>query len=74
MRDYGREAVKLGLGHPLGPFELMDLIGLDVIDLISEAMYAELKDNRFASSPLLKRMVRARLFGRKTGKGFYTYK
>lgn len=67
------KAVKLGLGHPMGPFELMDLIGLDVMDHILEAMYEELKDYKYAANPLLKRMVRAGHIGRKAKKGFYDY-
>ena len=66
-------AIKLGLNHPMGPFTLMDFVGLDTCLFIGDAMYAEFKDARFAPPPLLRRMVTAGLLGRKTGKGFYSY-
>ncbi len=65
--------MKLGCAHPMGPLELCDLIGLDVINDVGDAMYAEYAEPFFASPPLLKRMVTAGLLGRKTGRGFYTY-
>jgi 3-hydroxybutyryl-CoA dehydrogenase len=67
-------AIKLGLNHPAGPLALADLIGLDVIELIVDSLYAELKDPQYASPVLLKKMVAAGWLGRKTGKGFYEYK
>ena len=66
--------INLGLNHPMGPLALADLIGLDTIYFIANAMYAELKDPQFASPPLLGKMVTAGWLGRKTGKGFYDYK
>jgi 3-hydroxybutyryl-CoA dehydrogenase len=66
-------AIKLGLNHPMGPLTLSDFIGLDTILFISDAMYDELKDSRYAAPPLLRRMVLAGLLGRKVGKGFYQY-
>jgi 3-hydroxybutyryl-CoA dehydrogenase len=66
-------AVKLGLSHPLGPFELLDLIGLDTMMSVSEVLYDEFRDPDVAPPPLARRMVQAGLLGRKTGKGFYDY-
>ena len=66
--------INLGLNHPIGPLALADLIGLDTIYFIANAMYAELKDPQFASPTLLGKMVTAGWLGRKTGKGFYEYK
>jgi 3-hydroxybutyryl-CoA dehydrogenase len=66
--------INLGLNHPMGPLALADLIGLDTVYFIANAMYAELKDPQFASPPLLGKMVTAGWLGRKTGKGFYDYK
>ncbi len=66
-------AIKLGLNHPMGPLALSDLIGLDVVLFIVNAIYEEFKDQRFAAPPLLKKMVTAGWLGRKTGKGFYEY-
>jgi 3-hydroxybutyryl-CoA dehydrogenase len=57
----------------MGPFTLLDRIGLDTMYYISMVMFEEFKDRRFASPPLLKRMVMAGWFGRKTGRGFYDY-
>lgn len=67
------KGAKLGLGHPMGPLELQDLVGLDVTYNAVKAIYDESKDPSFAPPILLKRMVEAGLLGRKTGKGFYTY-
>ncbi|HRV29691.1 MAG TPA: 3-hydroxyacyl-CoA dehydrogenase NAD-binding domain-containing protein, partial [Spirochaetia bacterium] len=67
------KAAKLGLGHPMGPFELQDLVGLDVTYNAVKAIYEETKDPAMAPPVLLKRMVEAGLLGRKTGKGFYEY-
>lgn len=66
-------AVKLGLSHPLGPFELLDLIGLDTMMSVSEVLYEEFRDPDVAPPPLARRMVQAGFLGRKTGKGFYDY-
>ncbi len=66
-------AVRLGLNHPMGPFEFLDLVGIDTTYYIAEAMFAELKDPRYAPPVLLKQMTLAGLHGRKTGRGFYTY-
>jgi len=65
--------VRLGLNHPMGPLALADLVGLDTILLIANALYDELKDPKFAPPTLLKKMVAAGWLGRKTGKGFYEY-
>jgi 3-hydroxybutyryl-CoA dehydrogenase len=66
-------AMKLGCGYPMGPFTLLDLVGLDTTYYINQVMYDEFKERRFASPPLLKRLVMAGWYGRKTGKGFYDY-
>ncbi len=66
-------AMKLGCGYPMGPFTLLDFVGLDTTYYITHVMYDEFKERRFASPPLLKRLVMAGWHGRKTGKGFYDY-
>ena len=66
-------AMKLGCGYPMGPFTLLDFVGLDTTYYITHVMYDEFKERRFASPPLLKRMVMAGWYGRKSGKGFYDY-
>src|SRR6267142_426003 len=66
-------AMKLGCGYPMGPFTLGDFVGLDTTYYIAEIMFNEFKEKRFASPPLLKRMVLAGLYGRKSGRGFYDY-
>ncbi|WP_255065151.1 3-hydroxybutyryl-CoA dehydrogenase [Mycolicibacterium arenosum] len=66
-------AIVAGLSHPMGPLRLSDLIGLDTMKLIADAMYDELKDAHYAAPPLLQRMVEAGQLGKKSGKGFYTY-
>ena len=66
-------AMKLGAGYPMGPFTLLDFVGLETTYYITHVMYDEFKDRRFASPLLLKRMVMAGWYGRKTGKGFYDY-
>ena len=65
--------VRMGLNHPMGPLALADLVGLDTILFIANALYDELKDPKFAPPTLLKKMVAAGWLGRKTGKGFYEY-
>jgi len=67
-------AINLGLGHPMGPLTLADLIGLDTTLFVVSAIYEELKDPQYAPPPLLRKMVTAGWLGRKTGKGFYEYK
>jgi 3-hydroxybutyryl-CoA dehydrogenase len=66
-------AVKLGLSHPMGPFELLDLIGLDTMMAVAEVLYDEFKDPDVSPPPMARRMVHAGYLGRKTGKGFYDY-
>ncbi len=65
--------MKLGCAHPMGPFELLDYVGLDTVYAIAEIMFTEYREARFAPPPVLKRMVLAGRFGRKTGRGFYEY-
>jgi len=65
--------MKLGCGYPMGPFTLLDFIGLDTILYIGEIMFDEFKEKRFAAPPLLRKMVAAGQLGRKSGKGFYDY-
>lgn len=66
-------AIKTGLGYPLGPLELLDLVGLDTHLLVAEALYASTHDPRAACPPLVKRMIAAGHLGRKTGQGFFRY-
>ncbi len=67
------QAMKLGCGYPMGPFTLLDLVGLDTTMFVAEVMFQEFREPRFAPPPLLKRMVMAGHLGRKSGKGFYDY-
>lgn len=66
-------SMKLGCGHPMGPLTLLDFVGLDTTHYIANIMFDEFKERRFASPPLLKRMVLAGWNGRKAGRGFYDY-
>src|SRR6266481_3999051 len=66
-------AMKLGGGYPMGPFTLLDFVGLDTTYYITHVMYDEFKEARFASPALLRRMVLAGWYGQKTGKGFYAW-
>ena len=66
-------SMKLGCGYPMGPFTLLDFVGLDTTYYITHVMFDEFKDARFASPPLLKRMVMAGWYGKKSGKGFYDW-
>jgi 3-hydroxybutyryl-CoA dehydrogenase len=66
-------AMKLGCAHPMGPFELMDIIGLDVTFSILSSLHQEFRERRLAPAPLLEHMVRAGFLGRKTGRGFYEH-
>jgi 3-hydroxybutyryl-CoA dehydrogenase len=66
-------SMKLGCGYPMGPFTLLDFVGLDTTYYITQVMFEEFKERRFASPPLLKRLVLAGWYGRKSGKGFYDY-
>jgi len=66
-------AMKLGCGYPMGPFTLLDFIGLDTTYYITHVMFDEFKERRFASPALLKRMVMAGWYGKKSGKGFYDW-
>lgn len=65
--------MKLGCAHPMGPFELLDYVGLDTVYAIAEIMFTEYREARFAPPALLKRLVLAGRFGRKTGRGFFEY-
>jgi len=67
------DAVKLGLRHPMGPFELLDYTGLDINLHVANVFYDEFKDPSMAAPPLLRRMVAAGHLGRKSGRGFYEY-
>jgi 3-hydroxybutyryl-CoA dehydrogenase len=73
----GREAIdegmRLGCGHPMGPLELADFIGLDVLYAVCDSLYEEFKRPEYAPPPLLKRMVVSGHLGRKSGRGFYEY-
>ena len=69
------KAVKLGLNYPMGPFELMDLTGVDIAKYVSDYFYNELnKESKWVAPTLLKNMIRAGRLGRKTGAGWYEYK
>ncbi|MDQ3986017.1 MAG: 3-hydroxybutyryl-CoA dehydrogenase [Actinomycetota bacterium] len=66
-------AMKLGCGHPMGPFQLMDIVGLDVTYAILNSLHEEFRERRYAPAPLLEHMVRAGYLGRKANRGFYDY-
>jgi len=66
-------AMRLGCGHPMGPFTLLDFVGIDTTVRIAEIMFDEYRETRYAAPPLLRRMALAGLHGRKSGKGFYDY-
>ncbi|GAC1655061.1 MAG: 3-hydroxybutyryl-CoA dehydrogenase [Ktedonobacteraceae bacterium] len=72
-RDDIDEAMKQGCGYPMGPFTLLDYVGLDTTMWAAEAIYEEYKDPLYAPPPLLRRMVISGMYGRKSGKGFYDY-
>jgi 3-hydroxybutyryl-CoA dehydrogenase len=67
------QAMKLGCGYPMGPFTLLDLVGLDTTLYVAEVMFQEFREARFAPPPLLRRMVLAGHLGKKSGKGFYDH-
>jgi 3-hydroxybutyryl-CoA dehydrogenase len=67
------KGMKLGCGYPMGPFTLLDFVGLDTTYYIANIMFEEFKDPSFAPPPLLRRMVLAGRLGRKSGEGFYKY-
>src|SRR5881275_526036 len=67
------KGMQLGAGHPMGPFTLLDFVGLDTVYKISEIMFTEYRESRYAPPPLLKRMVLAGMLGKKSGRGFYDY-
>jgi len=66
-------AMKLGCGYPMGPFTLLDFVGLDTTFYIADIMFDEYREKRFAPPPLLKQMVQAGRLGKKSGRGFYSY-
>jgi 3-hydroxybutyryl-CoA dehydrogenase len=66
-------AMKAGAGHPMGPLTLSDFVGLDTLASIGGVMFEEYREKRFAAPPILRKMVAAGYFGRKSGKGFYDY-
>ena len=72
-RETMDQSIHMGLGHPMGPLTLLDLVGIDVQKFVADAMAEELGESRFVAPPLLSRMVSANWLGRKTGKGFYEY-
>jgi 3-hydroxybutyryl-CoA dehydrogenase len=67
------EAMKAGAGHPMGPFTLADFVGLDTLGAICDVMFDEFRERRFACPPMLRKMLSAGWYGRKSGKGFYDY-
>jgi 3-hydroxybutyryl-CoA dehydrogenase len=67
------EAMKAGAGHPMGPLTLSDFVGLDTLGSICDVLFDEFRERRFARPPLLRKMLSAGWFGRKSGRGFYDY-
>ena len=67
------EAMKAGAAHPMGPLTLADFVGLDTLGSICDVMFDEFRERRFARPPVLRKMLAAGWFGRKTGMGFYDY-
>ena len=67
------KGMQLGAGHPMGPFTLLDFVGLDTVYKIAEIMFTEYRESRYAPPPLLRRMVLAGMLGKKSGQGFYDY-
>ncbi|NLC50871.1 MAG: 3-hydroxybutyryl-CoA dehydrogenase, partial [Firmicutes bacterium] len=67
------EGMKYGASHPIGPLALADLIGLDVCLAVMEILHEEFGEDKYRQCPLLRKMVRAGLLGRKANKGFYCY-
>jgi 3-hydroxybutyryl-CoA dehydrogenase len=65
--------MQLGAGYPMGPFTLLDFVGLDTVERVAEVMFDEYREHRFAPPPLLRRLVRAGHLGRKSGRGFYDH-
>jgi len=65
--------MKLGMNHPMGPLELCDLIGLDVLLNVMEVLHRDIGDDKYRPCPLLRKMVAAGNLGKKTGEGFYKY-
>ena len=65
--------MRLGCGYPMGPFRLLDLVGLDTTMFVAEVMFAEFREPRLAPPSLLKRLVAAGRLGKKSGRGFYDY-
>jgi 3-hydroxybutyryl-CoA dehydrogenase len=72
-RDDIDAAISLGLGHPMGPLALMDLVGIDTCVHVADVLYSEFGDERYKAPPVLRRMVTAGRLGRKSGRGFYEY-
>src|SRR5256886_10508859 len=66
-------AMKAGAAHPMGPFTLLDFVGLDTVKSIADIMFDEYREKRFAAPPTLRKMVAAGFYGRKSGRGFYDY-
>lgn len=61
------------LGHPMGPFRLLDIVGMDIHQQVATRLYEQLRDPKFFPPPMVERMVAAGDLGRKTGRGFYEY-
>jgi 3-hydroxybutyryl-CoA dehydrogenase len=72
-RDEIDAAVKSRLGHPMGPFQLLDIVGMDIHQQVATRLYEQLREPRFFPPPMVERMLAANDLGRKTGRGFYEY-